>query len=85
MNLRSRLTAIATGDQGIFVRRELFKQVNGYPDIPLMEDIALCRALRRHTRPACQKASLTTSPRRWQTHPPLNRLSISYANVHHYR
>jgi rSAM/selenodomain-associated transferase 2 len=68
MNLRSRLTAISTGDQGIFVRRELFKQVNGYPDIPLMEDIALCRALRRHTRPACLKATLTTSPRRWQAH-----------------
>ena len=68
MNLRSRLTAIATGDQGIFVDRELFEQVNGYPDIPLMEDIALCRSLRRHTRPACLKVTLATSPRRWQAH-----------------
>jgi len=68
MNLRSRLTAIATGDQGIFVSRALFEQVNGYPQIPLMEDIALCRSLRRHTSPACVRSTLATSPRRWQAH-----------------
>jgi rSAM/selenodomain-associated transferase 2 len=68
MNLRSRLTGIATGDQGIFVSRELFGEINGYPDIPLMEDIALSRSLRRRTRPACLRTRLVTSPRRWQTH-----------------
>lgn len=67
MNLRSRLTGIATGDQGIFTSRALFGRVNGYPDIPLMEDIALCRALRRETRPVCLRTRLATSPRRWQT------------------
>jgi rSAM/selenodomain-associated transferase 2 len=67
MNLRSRLTGIATGDQGIFASRALFGRVNGYPDIPLMEDIALCRALRRETRPVCLRTRLGTSPRRWQT------------------
>ena len=46
MNLRSRLTGIATGDQGIFVTRALFERVNGYPQIPLMEDIALSRLLK---------------------------------------
>lgn len=66
MNLRSRLTGIATGDQGIFVSRDLFEQVNGYPDIPLMEDIALSRSLRRQSRPACLRSVLETSPRRWQ-------------------
>lgn len=67
MNLRSRLTGIATGDQGIFTSRALFGRVNGYPDIPLMEDIALCRALRRESRPVCLHTRLGTSPRRWQT------------------
>ena len=67
MNLRSRLTGIATGDQGIFVSRDLFREINGYPDIPLMEDIALSRSLRRRTRPVCLRTRLATSPRRWQT------------------
>ena len=54
MNLRSRLTGIATGDQAIFVRRELFERVGGFPDQPLMEDIALSRRLKRASaRPAC--------------------------------
>lgn len=66
MNWRSRLTGIATGDQGIFVRRETFFQVKGYPDIALMEDIALSRALKRLGRPACLHERLTTSSRRWE-------------------
>lgn len=66
MNWRSRLTGIATGDQGIFVRRETFFQVKGYPDIALMEDIALSRALKRLGRPACLYERLTTSSRRWE-------------------
>jgi rSAM/selenodomain-associated transferase 2 len=66
MNWRSRLTGIATGDQAIFVRRDLFERVGGYPDIPLMEDIALSRALRRIAPPACLEARVTTSGRRWE-------------------
>ena len=66
MNLRSRLSGIATGDQGIFVSRALFDRIDGYPDIALMEDIALSRRLRRETRPACLRNCLCTSPRRWQ-------------------
>lgn len=54
MNLRSRLTGIATGDQAIFVTREAFRAVGGFPDQPLMEDIALSRRLKRLApRPAC--------------------------------
>jgi rSAM/selenodomain-associated transferase 2 len=68
MNLRSRITGIATGDQGIFVTRELFERVNGYPQIPLMEDIALSRLLKRHSRPACLRDRLITSARRWRKH-----------------
>jgi len=66
MNLRSRLSGIATGDQGIFVRREVFEAVGGYPDIPLMEDIALSRRLRSLARPACIGPPLVTSSRRWE-------------------
>ncbi len=66
MNWRSRLTGIATGDQVIFVSRQLFNQVNGYPDIALMEDISLCTALNKITKPDCLKAKVTSSGRRWE-------------------
>ncbi|MCW5746483.1 MAG: TIGR04283 family arsenosugar biosynthesis glycosyltransferase [Alphaproteobacteria bacterium] len=65
MNLRSRLSGIATGDQAMFVRRAAFVAVGGFPDIALMEDIALSRALRRRGRPACLRAHVVTSGRRW--------------------
>lgn len=68
MNLRSRLTGIATGDQGIFVTRSLFVAVGGYPEIPLMEDIALCRRLKRFGRPLCLRHRLAVSARRWERH-----------------
>jgi rSAM/selenodomain-associated transferase 2 len=79
MNLRSRLTGIATGDQGIFVTRELFERVNGYPQIPLMEDIALSRRLKRHSRPVCLHDKLITSARRWQTHGTLRTILIMWS------
>ncbi|HRF43503.1 MAG TPA: TIGR04283 family arsenosugar biosynthesis glycosyltransferase [Candidatus Competibacteraceae bacterium] len=66
MNHRSRLTGIATGDQGLFVRRALFEQVGGYPPIALMEDIALSRSLKCHSRPVCLRQRLETSSRRWE-------------------
>jgi rSAM/selenodomain-associated transferase 2 len=68
MNLRSRLTGIATGDQAIFVRRDAFDAVGGFPDQPLMEDVELSRRLRRLGRPACIGAKVTTSGRRWDQH-----------------
>ena len=66
MNLRSRLSGIATGDQGIFVSRTLFEQVGGYAELPLMEDIELCRRLKRRHRPLCLRQQLVTSSRRWE-------------------
>jgi rSAM/selenodomain-associated transferase 2 len=63
MNLRSRATGVATGDQAIFVRREAFP---GFPEIPLMEDIALSRLLKRRGRPARLRARVLTSARRWE-------------------
>lgn len=68
MNRRSRMTRIATGDQGVFVTRELFSRIAGYRPIPLMEDITLSRCLKRHSKPACIDMKLTTSSRRWRRH-----------------
>ena len=66
MNLRSRLSGIATGDQAIFVTREAFDRVGGYPVQPLMEDIEISRRLKRLGPPACLSARVCTSGRRWE-------------------
>ncbi len=66
MNWRSRLSGIATGDQAIFVRRELFDRVGGFPDLPLMEDIRLSALLKRQAPPACLAETVATSARRWE-------------------
>jgi rSAM/selenodomain-associated transferase 2 len=66
MNTRSRLTGIATGDQGIFVERTLLESIGGFPAIPLMEDIALSARLKQIGRPICLSATITTSSRRWE-------------------
>lgn len=68
MNWRSRLTGIATGDQAIFLRRDLFERIGGYEDIPLMEDIRLCARLKCLAAPACLAVPVTTSARRWEKH-----------------
>ncbi len=68
MEWRSRGSAICTGDQGIFVRRELFEAIGGYPAIPLMEDIALSKMLRARARPTVLAATLTASARKWEAH-----------------
>jgi rSAM/selenodomain-associated transferase 2 len=65
INWRSRLTGIATGDQAIFVRRAAFAAVGGFPDLPLMEDIALSRRLKRLCRPFCIGMPVVTSGRRF--------------------
>ncbi len=66
MNVRSRVTGIATGDQAMFVSRDLFQDVGGFPGIPLMEDIALSSTLLRHCRPRCLRERVVTSSRRWE-------------------
>jgi len=66
MNLRSRLTGIATGDQAMFVTREAFALAGGFPPIALMEDIALSARLKRQSLPLCLRARVTTSGRRWR-------------------
>jgi rSAM/selenodomain-associated transferase 2 len=67
MNLRSRLTGICTGDQAMYVRREAFESIGGFPEISLMEDIAVSKKLRGVSRPHCSALRVTTSSRRWET------------------
>lgn len=67
MNLRSRGTGIATGDQAMFVRRDLFRRLGGFANQALMEDIELSRRLRAVGRPACLRPPVHTSGRRWET------------------
>ena len=67
MNWRSRITGIATGDQGIFMTRAAFDAVGGFADQPLMEDIEISQRLRRLSRPICLSQKVTTSGRRWET------------------
>jgi len=67
MNLRSRLTHICTGDQAIFVCREAFETIGGYPAQALMEDIAISARLRRLSAPLCLRERCTTSARRWES------------------
>jgi rSAM/selenodomain-associated transferase 2 len=64
--IREALSGLAYGDQGLLVRRELFESIGGYPDLPLMEDVAMIRALRRRTRVARLPAPLVTSGRRYR-------------------
>ena len=68
MNARSRLTGIATGDQAMFMTRAAFARVGGFPEIALMEDVALSARLKRLGRPLCLSARVTTSGRRWRRH-----------------
>ncbi|MDN6179398.1 MAG: TIGR04283 family arsenosugar biosynthesis glycosyltransferase [Halomonas subglaciescola] len=68
MNARSRFTGIATGDQAMFMTRAAFAAAGGFPEQPLMEDVALSRQLKKHGKPACLKARVTSSARRWDSH-----------------
>jgi rSAM/selenodomain-associated transferase 2 len=85
MNLRSRLTGVATGDQAVFARRECFFAAGGFPEIPLMEDVALSKALKRIAPPACLRERVVTSGRRWERNGTLRtillmwRLRLEYA------
>lgn len=68
MNHRSRLTGIATGDQGLFITADAFGKVGGFADIPLMEDVAICATLKKSSAPVCLRQRIATSGRRWEKH-----------------
>ncbi len=65
ISIRSRISRTATGDQAIFVRRDVFERLGGFPDIELCEDLEFSRRLKRAGRVACLRARVTTSARRW--------------------
>ncbi|MBI3715836.1 MAG: TIGR04283 family arsenosugar biosynthesis glycosyltransferase [Betaproteobacteria bacterium] len=66
INRRSRLTGIATGDQGLFATRDAWQQCGGFPDQPLMEDVEFCKRMKRVSPPARLPTILLTSGRRWE-------------------
>lgn len=68
INLRSRLSGVATGDQAIFASQGVFKEIGGYPELPLMEDIAISKTLRSLASPLCLRSKVITSSRRWEAH-----------------
>jgi rSAM/selenodomain-associated transferase 2 len=79
MNLRSRASGISTGDQAIFVRREVFETMGGYPDMPLMEDVDLTRRLKRRGRLAALPLRVTTSARKWEREGVLRTMALMWA------
>jgi len=66
ISYRSRISKVGTGDQAIFVRREMFERIGGYPEVPFMEDIAFCRTLKSLGKIACLRSCVITSARRWE-------------------
>jgi rSAM/selenodomain-associated transferase 2 len=78
INLRSRWSGLFTGDQGLFVRRDVFEALGGYPDQPLLEDLALSRAMKRRGRTVALRARLRTSARRWQRYGPLRTVALMW-------
>ncbi|QPK61977.1 TIGR04283 family arsenosugar biosynthesis glycosyltransferase [Methylomonas sp. LL1] len=78
MNWRSRLTGIATGDQALFVTRSAFQAVGGFPEIALMEDIAISRRLKKLGKPCCPRDKVITSARRWRKHGILNTILLMW-------
>jgi rSAM/selenodomain-associated transferase 2 len=78
MNIRSRLTRISTGDQALFVRKEVFEQLGGYSDIPIMEDIDLTARLKRRGPTIALRERVTTSFRRWQRQGPLKTILLMW-------
>lgn len=79
MNLRSRLTGIATGDQAIFATRRAYEACGGFPDQALMEDIEGAKRLRRISRPACLRLRVTTSGRRWDANGALRTIGLMWS------
>ncbi len=79
VNLRSCLTKVATGDQCIFVRKSVFNSVGLFPEIPLMEDVAISKCLRSLSEPLVYRSKATTSSRRWEENGILNTILLMWS------
>ena len=78
MNIRSRLTGIATGDQAIFAGRQIFQEVKGYAELPLMEDLELTARLKKRSPPVCVTEKVISSSRRWEKNGPLKTILLMW-------
>lgn len=78
INRRSRWTRISSGDQAMFVRRDVFQRMGGFAEIPLMEDIEFSRRLKRQGRIACLSRPVITSSRRWERYGMLHTLLLMW-------
>jgi rSAM/selenodomain-associated transferase 2 len=78
INVRARLFRAYTGDQAIFLRRDVFETIGGYPEIPLMEDVELSRCLTRRGRTTLLPTAITTSARRWESHGTLRTILLMW-------
>ncbi|HXX82155.1 MAG TPA: TIGR04283 family arsenosugar biosynthesis glycosyltransferase [Thermodesulfovibrionales bacterium] len=66
-SLRSRITRVPYGDQGIFIRKDYFYAIGGFREIPLMEDVDLMRRIKKAGDTICiLPLRVKTSPRRWE-------------------
>jgi len=72
------MSGLATGDQALFVRRPIFEQMEGFADMPLMEDLELSRRLKQVGATAALTATVTTSFRRWEQHGPLRTIFLMW-------
>ena len=79
INLRSRLTRIAGGDQGLFFERKFFAELGEFPAIPLMEDVAICKLARRRAPPAIVTSPMSSSARRWQNNGVLKTILLMWS------
>lgn len=78
VNLRSRWTGIATGDQAMFVRRPVFERLGGFVDIPIMEDVEFARRMKRAGRVASLRSQVITSFRRWESCGPFRTIMLMW-------
>jgi rSAM/selenodomain-associated transferase 2 len=78
INVRSRIFRAYTGDQGFFARREVFDAIGGFPEIPLMEDVAFSRSLTRRGKTLLLPIRITTSGRRWESIGPLRTILLMW-------
>ena len=79
INLRSRITRVAGGDQGLFFARDFFQNLGAFPSIPLMEDVAICKLARREAKPEIIAAAMHSSPRRWQNNGVLKTILLMWS------
>lgn len=71
MNYRSKITSVATGDQGIFIHKNIFIEQGLFPSIALMEDVKFSKKIRSSASPFISDTPLETSARRWEENGPI--------------